>query len=201
MIRKIFFSCLVFAAISNVANALPVNDLQELLREINTMSADFSQTVYSEDGVLLQEYKGQMDLKKPDLLRWETNEPDRTLVVTDGNRLWNYDVELEQVTVQDREEDNQSPLAYILNDIDGIEKEYTVELSQDDCYALIPATEKTFDKIEMCFAKGKLTQLVIHDSLGQISTFDFYKIKLNKNIPLSRFKFTPPKGVDVIGGI
>ena len=50
----------------------------------------------------------------------------------------------------------------------------------------------------MSFSGGKPVMMVLNDSLGQTTTIKFSGIKMNPSIGSSQFKFTPPKGVDII---
>ena len=79
----------------------PIGELDLLLRVITTISADILQLNIESDGGVLEETEIKMLLKRPDKLYWETVSPFQELVVTNGQVLWNYQPDLEQVTIED----------------------------------------------------------------------------------------------------
>ena len=74
--------------------------LDRFLTETQTMSANFKQTLKSSDGRLMQESTGVFYLQRPGKFRWNYNEPYPQEIVSDGEQVWIFDVDLEQVTVQ-----------------------------------------------------------------------------------------------------
>lgn len=184
-----------------VAYAEPTTQLQTLLVKINTMQASFTQTVFSENNKILQTYNGSMEFKKPNLFRWEVAKPDASLLVTDGKKLWNYDVDLEQVTVQPYTTDREiTPLSFVLEDGTQLNKNFTVEQMPNSCFKLTPKQEtQNFINVAVCFNNSLIKSLTIVDHLGQNSVFEFSQVKNNLKIADQRFSFTPPAGVDVVG--
>lgn len=175
-------------------------DLQVLLGKINTMQAKFKQSVYSEKKELLHNYQGNIEFKKPHMFRWQVDAPDPSLLITDGKKLWNYDVGLEQVTIENFTSNKEvTPLSFILDDINNLTKNFNIQEISHHCYKLTPKQENTnFVHVSVCFKNEKIVSVNIYDHLGQTSLFEFYEIKNNKEIANNRFSFTPPAGVDVL---
>ncbi|PTB88796.1 outer membrane lipoprotein carrier protein LolA [Pseudidiomarina aestuarii] len=64
--------------------------LQERLQQISSMDATFSQQVTDGNGELVQQLHGRLALARPHFLYWQTDAPDETVMVADGDSLWYY---------------------------------------------------------------------------------------------------------------
>lgn len=202
--KIVTFCCLAIAGIYSsciFAQAAADQELQTRLGKINTMQAHFTQNVYSEKNKLLQSYAGTMEFKKPNLFRWEVKTPDESLLVTDGKKLWNYDVALEQVTVQKYTPDQEiTPLSFVLDSTHNLTKNFSVEQLPNSCFKLTPKQEnQNFVNVAVCFKDTQIASLNILDHLGQNSKFEFSQVKNNGNIADQKFSFKPPAGVDIVG--
>jgi len=78
---------------------LSQQQLQALLVTMKQFRADFEQSVMDADNNVVHEAQGKLTMTRPDKLRWETTFPDETLLVADGEAVWNLDTFVEQVTV------------------------------------------------------------------------------------------------------
>jgi len=205
---------ITFLALSFSAIALePVQELENLVAPLKTLKAEFKQTVYSEKDKVLQQSAGNLEFKKPNLFRWQVISPDSSLVVTDGHKLWNYDIDLEQVTVQEFSSAQEvSPVSFLFEGADKLSKDFTVTKintaaspclkTAKNCFSLQPKLENpNFVAVEVGFDGDKIKVLRLHDHLQQTSVFVFNNVKNNPPLNSSRFSFTPPAGVDVIGEI
>lgn len=197
---------------SNISIAKPVDDLTKLLLNTNTMQADFTQVVRDLQGNSKQQYQGAMYIAKPERFRWEIKQPEdnETILVYDGKKLYNYDVPLEQVTVQKLERNIDSPLKFLLTgNIESLDNDFNVlalttegfcNKNSEVCFKLKPKqADATIDVFEIGFSDGKMQALRMVDSLGQVSDFLFSSILLNETVNPQKFKFKAPAGVDVIG--
>lgn len=182
--------------------------LKSLLTPISSMQANFSQTVKNQQGKVLQSLSGKVTLKKPGQFRWEVVGRDPRLVIADGKEVWDYDKDLEQVSVQKLEKgQTRAPIYFLTGDVNALDQDFTVtELSSkkclqnsDQCFELKPKkSEGAFQWIRIGFKSKKLNEMEMLDQLGQYSRFSFKNVTLNSPIPANIFKFTPPKGVDVL---
>ena len=73
--------------------------LDSFIQDVETFQADFEQTLYDEDSEPLQTSTGTISLKRPGRFIWSYSSPDTQEIVADGERIWLYDKDLEQVTV------------------------------------------------------------------------------------------------------
>lgn len=73
--------------------------LKALLSDMRQFRASFAQTVVDAQQNVVHEAQGVLTMTRPDKLRWETTFPDETLLIADGEAVWNVDTFVEQVTV------------------------------------------------------------------------------------------------------
>lgn len=173
--------------------------LAELLQPLESMRAEFHQTVRDERGEVLQEGSGWMEVMRPHRLRWQTEEPYRYLVVTDGTLLWRYDADLEQV--------NREPFQGELADAPGlilsgeprrIAKHYHVRRS-GDTFTLEPRREDgLFQRLSLEWEGNVPRRMMLLDRLDQSTEIVFSEVQRNPGFSAERFRFEPPAGVDVI---
>ena len=76
--------------------------LERFSAGLETLRARFEQQVVSNDGAVDEVTGGEVWLQRPQRFRWEYGGDFPQLVVADGQRVWIYDVALEQVTVEDQ---------------------------------------------------------------------------------------------------
>lgn len=190
----IIISC-CFAAYAK--NVVAGEDLRKALNNIQTMQANFAQTVYGANGKVLQVATGKMDFKKPNLFRWEILTPDHNLLMTNGTTLWNYDETLEQVVIKPFDmQHTVSPISCLFADPT---ENFSVQQLSTNIYKLTPLKENSsFKYLELTLANSKLKSLKIDDHLDQVTVFDFTKVKNNLQISDSKFIFNPPSGTDII---
>lgn len=192
-------------ALTQTANAAPADNLtaakrlNTLLTGTKSMSANFSQTT---KGGKSGSFTGTMSVQRPNNFRWETRSPSQQLIVANGSSMWVYDKDLEQATKQavDSQVGN-TPALLLSGDPSKIANNFkiTQPYNNKNYYVLYPKSgDASFKNLSISFSGGKPTMMVLNDTLGQTTSIKFSGIKLNPSISSSQFKFTPPKGVDVI---
>ena len=101
--------------------------LTELLNQAQTISARFSQLTLDASGTQLQETAGQLVLKRPGLFRWHTDEPMEQLLVSNGQKVWLYDPDLEQVTIQTLDQRlTHTPALLLSGDVSQIRENFEI---------------------------------------------------------------------------
>lgn len=178
--------------------------LQRFLDEVQTLRADFRQTVLDEQGERLQSSSGTMYLQRPDRFRWEYREPYPQLIVADGRRVWIYDRDLEQVTVRSLGEAVGSSPAQLLSSGRPLQESFRIEDQGEReglaWIALEPRdADATFSRVRLGFDGGHLTAMELRDNFGQLTRVRFSAVETNLTLDPGLFEFTPPPGVDVIG--
>jgi chaperone LolA len=186
------------------AHAGGVDRLKAFIDGAKTAEADFSQTVSDKSGRVTQKASGKMAFQRPGKFRWDYRAPYEQVIVGDGSKLWLYDVDLEQVTVRKLGDVISGTPAALLAGDDAIEKYFVLrDAGQGGGLEWLEATPKnkdtTFDRIRMGFKGDNLAEMELFDHFGQRTRLQLSSFQRNPKIESSRFKFTPPKGVDIIG--
>ena len=192
-------SLLMTFSLVGQAREADLNALSAALSAIQTYSARFEQTIYDQDGRVVQVSRGQLMASRPGKLRWSSEEPFAQLIVVDGEHIWRYEEDLEQVIVSDYKEDFGSTPALLLSgNVSSIAARYSVS-RYGNLYTLIPRDQDALFREMKVEVKGrKLTRLELQDSLGQTTVLALSKIRLNPSLEAALFSFKPPPGVDVL---
>lgn len=183
--------------------------LAELLDGMTTLSVEFEQTVTNRFGDVLQAATGRMHLKRPMRLRWELDEPYPQLVVTNGERLWVYDPDLEQVTVQPLAEAlTGSPAVFLTGTVADLRRNFTVVATEapeagGSRFELTPVDPNAvYGELALTFAAdGSLVGIDIADHLEQLTRVALTAHDASRVLEPDLFEFTVPTGVDVIGDV
>ena len=199
--RRLVF--IVLLIVSGAAWSASVEELKSYLQQTTTAKARFAQMVLDRNLKKLQEATGTMQFSRPGRFRWEYDKPYEQTIVGDGSRLWIYDKDLNQVTVRKLDRALGSSPAALLAGSNEIEKSYnlTAAGSQDglEWIEAVPKTRDTsFEKIRLGFNKSALEAMELRDQFGQVTVIKFSAIERNAKLPPEAFRFTPPKGADVI---
>ena len=186
-----------------VLGASTVDELKSLLQQTTTARAHFAQIVLDSNMKTLQQATGTMQFSRPGRFRWEYDKPYEQIIVGDGTRVWLYDKDLNQVTVRRFDRAIGSSPAALLAGSNEIEKDYTLKglPSRDglDWLEAVPRTPDTaFERIRLGFGKTGLEAMELRDQFGQTTVIKFSTIERNAKLAPELFRFTPPKGVDVI---
>ena len=180
-----------------------IDELGSLLTGIDTLSAEVLQLIVESDGGVLEQSEIQMHLKKPDGFYWETIDPFPELIVTNGELLWNYQHDLEQVVIENWDNRDSELAAQLLNGrTENLADEYTVELISDNQLAnfiLSPtALDSVYEQITIRFVATDLDVIHLDNKNGEQTVWEFSNIEKNHSLADSLFEFEPPEGIDII---
>jgi outer membrane lipoprotein carrier protein len=173
------------------------------LNKLESYQAEFKQTIFNEQGVVLETSTGKVYMQNPGRYRWEYEHPYAQLLITDSNTLWIYDKDLEQVTIKNVAGAIDNTPAAIISGQQNINKNYVVvNMGVIEGFDFIELTPRDIDSqyrsVRLGFDKNNLVMMILHDNLGQITRIDFLNPERNKRFGGPLFTFTPPEGVDVI---
>ena len=178
--------------------------LNQLLKNTQSIQANFKETLLDKQGQALQQTNGHLYLQTPGLFRWEADQPSQ-LMIANGNRLWIYDKDLEQVTIRAIGHEKGEAPALLLSDAHpALENTFQVSLQEGSApaikkFTLVPKDKSSmYQSIELVFSGNQIQEMRLKDHLGHTTLIQFHNVKTNSKIPASLFKFTQPKNVDVI---
>lgn len=177
--------------------------LNDLLSRAKTMTGGFSQMTLSANGANLQETTGTLALKRPGMFRWHTDPPLEQLLVSDGERIWLYDPDLEQVTIQKMDKRlSHTPALLLSGDVSQLQENFNIEWSEGSSvvdFTLTPKeADSMFDNLRVSFSDGVINDMQMSDPVGQRTNILFRNVQLNQPLDDAQFTFDVPDGVDVI---
>jgi outer membrane lipoprotein carrier protein len=186
----------------------PSEQLYRLMAAMKSYKANFTQLTQDDAGNTLATSEGQFKLLRPNQLIWETIEPAPMQVIIDGQFLWNYDIELEQITQQPLNAAlAQSPATLLLGQDKSFLTHYQISMVANTqcsrgvshCFYLQPKVKDSeFEAMWLGFADDLLIYLKVTDLLGQVNKIYLQQPQLNPELNSAHFEFVPPPGVDVI---
>lgn len=204
LIRTLFVSALLFTLLPAQADQVASTQrLTGLLQKAETLTGRFSQLSLDGTGTQLQETSGEMMLKRPGQFRWHTDEPMEQLLVSDGKKVWLYDPDLEQVTIQTLDQRlTHTPALLLSGDVSTISENFEVshkEAGDVVDFTLKPKAKDTlFDNLRLSFRGGLINDMQLIDSVGQRTNILFHGVKMNEPLKAGLFTFEIPEGTDVI---
>lgn len=177
--------------------------LRAFLAETVTMEARFSQVLLEADSPRTQVSEGRFYLHRPQRFRWDYLEPVPQLVVADGENLWLYDPDLEQVTVRRLDDGLSSTPAMLLSGDGTLEDSFRLGAAYHedglDWVELAPLSDAAdFAGLRVGFENGRLASMELIDALGQTTVIVFSDVEVNQPLDPALFQFVPPPGADVI---
>jgi outer membrane lipoprotein carrier protein len=202
---RVVLSCLLAATTPAQGAGDAASRVDAYLASVETLSADFTQVVRNRDGQVVDRASGTLSLSRPNRFRWDYRQPYLQTIVADGERLWLYDSDLEQVTVRALEAGLGSTPAMLLSGSGKVADAFTsvaLERQGEWTWArLRPAQEGSdFDRVSLAFdARGELAAMELRDKLGQATVIEFANVRRNPGLDAALFRFEPPPGADVIG--
>ncbi|MDB5743250.1 MAG: outer rane lipoprotein carrier protein LolA [Polaromonas sp.] len=215
---KRFFATVFIAACAQYACADGLKSLENFVKAVGSGRAEFTQVVTApaKDGQAARSKSssGTFEFSRPNRFKFIYKKPFEQSIVADGQTLWLYDADLNQVTARKQSAVlGATPAALIAAapDLRALQADFSLAAAPEkDGLAWVVATPKSRDgqlqAVRVGFRAGdqpagkagELAALEILDSFGQRSVLSFSKVEVNPALPPNTFEFTPPKGADVI---
>lgn len=201
---NVIFCLFICFPLSLSAQQTPLETLISTLGETSSIQADVEQLILSQDGREIQALQAELVMQKPDKLNWHVIEPYEEIMVSDGESLWYYEPDLEQVSIQDFPDDvENNPILLLNDDLQAIENAYEVSMGYVDeevtQYILLPLTaSSSYERFSMTFSGPDLVQMQFESSVGQLTSFSFTNIINNAAIEPTAFTFAIPADIEII---
>ena len=181
-----------------------VDSLKAFFSNTSSMRAQFHQMVTDAQGRKVQEVDGVMQLQRPGKFRWDYNKPYVQQIIGDGEKVWLYDPDLNQVTVRTIGKALGSSPAALLAGSREIEKAFSLsdESRGDDVewvLAIPNDKESGFEKVKLGFKNDTLIRMELYDSFAHVTNIEFSKFERNPKLAPQSFRFVVPAGADVVG--
>ena len=193
---------LALGAASLAARADAVDTLREFVREVKTGQSAFTQTVTSPDGAKKKTSSGSFEFARPNRFRFAYTRPFEQLIVGDGQKVWIYDADLNQVSSRKLDAAlGATPAALLAGG--SMDKDFALAALPDKeglawVHATPRAKDGAFQSLDIGFRGKELAAIDILDSFGQRSRLDFSRFVANPALPAETFVFRPPAGAEVL---
>jgi outer membrane lipoprotein carrier protein len=188
---------------SGIAAATGIDQLKAFWANTHAAQGTFAQSVIAKSGRKPKNSTGQFALARPGKLRWAYDKPYKLLLVTDGEKLWSYDADLNQVSVSKTDKTLGATPAALLTG-ESLDQHFTLnEAGAAEGLEIVDAVPKaadsTFARVRIGLS-GNLPRLMeVQDNFGQTTTLLFTEFQSNPLLAKDTFRFVPPKGADVVG--
>jgi outer membrane lipoprotein carrier protein len=185
-------------AFSGIAHADAVDTLKAFVQDVKAGRADFTQTVTSPDGKRTKTSSGTFEFQRPDRFRFAYKKPFEQLIVGDGAKVWMFDPDLNQASSRKMDQAlGATPAALLAGN--NIERDFTLKADGPDAVLATPRQSGgTLQSLRIRFKGRELAGVEIVDGFGQKSLLEFSNVQANPALAAETFRFTPPKGADVI---
>ena len=215
---RMLLATFLIAGCASPVCANGLKSLEKFVKTVSTGRADFTQVVTApaKDGQTARSKtsSGTFEFSRPNRFKFLYKKPFEQTIVADGQTLWLYDADLNQVTARKQATAlGSTPAALIAAapDLRALQADFTLAAApEQDGLQWVVATPKAKDgqlqAVRVGFRAGgsaagkpdELAALEILDSFGQRSMLSFSKVEVNPTLPKEAFQFSTPKGADVI---
>jgi outer membrane lipoprotein carrier protein len=185
------------------ASAQAEATLQRFVEGVSTLDAKFTQIQFDDNGDELSRSSGRVQLARPGRFRWSYEQPYVQLMVCDGQTIWLYDQDLNQVTVRAAAQALVGTPAAMLSDSGQLGAAFSLEdlgyRSQQRGVKLVPRQpDGDFKSIELWLAGDIPARMRFLDQLDGVSEIRFSEVRTNAALDPKIFRFVPPPGAEVI---
>jgi len=183
--------------------------VQKRYQGVSDLSARFEQTTRAVGvGTAAGEpavSRGRVVLAKPGKMRWSYEEPEPSLVVSDGETLWIFDPSFgEAQKLPAGEGYLTGAAAQFLLGSGEMERDFEVSAVSCDASAvelqLVPREPASYEKLFLVVdpERGEVRRTRVVDLLGNVVSVEFSEVRFDTDPPAAEFRFEPPDGVRVI---
>jgi outer membrane lipoprotein carrier protein len=187
--------------------------LQDHYDDVRDLTARFDQTTHSVtlgtgSGGAAMEAKGTVVFAKPGKMRWSYEEPDPSLVVSDGKALWLYDPQAREAQRMQVSEGFLSGAAiqFLLGEGQILEE---FEVRAEECGSdtltrvrleLRPRTPASYERLELLAdpRTGQVYETTVRDLFGNVTRVRLFEVQTNQGPDAQLFRFDPPEDVRVL---
>lgn len=194
---------LLLPAISWAGSSLE-SRLEHYFSSMESLQGGFHQQVRDSSGRMIEESYGTLMVQRPGRFRWQTLTPFVQEIVADGERVWIYDPDLEQVTVRRQQQSLSNTPAALLTRQQPLREQFEIHPIGRKAYyewaELVPTErEGGYEQLLVAMDESQLQVIELEDSLGQRTRIEFMDLLFNPSLPDHQFRFLPQEGVDVVG--
>lgn len=194
---------LLGAFAGGAAHAGAIEQLNAFTTTTQSARGSFTQRVVTASGKAQRPVSGQFSFQRPGRFTWVFQKPFEQSLIADGENLYLYDKDLNQVTIRKLAGALGASPAEILFGGNDLSKSFQLkETGARDGIEWLEATPKQrdtqFSRIDIGLRDGLPAAMELRDNFGQRTVLDFAQVEKNPRIAPETFRFVPPKGADVL---
>lgn len=181
--------------------------VEDKYRKVNDLQARFIQNSYFLGLNQKKASSGKVFFKKPGMMDWQYETPQVQRFLADGNTLSFYQPDLNQITLSEFNNSFSSelPVLFLLG-VGELKESFDLMSAcrtfDGDYLLKLSARSKDANLNEFLLLAAKKDYLPlgarITDVGGNETSIVFYETDVINSIDVEQFKFSPPKGVDII---
>lgn len=195
---KFLFSLLICLPLLAQASAL--EQFKAFVAGSKSARGEFTQRMVKEEGGKMRvssTASGVFLFARPGKFIWTYQKPYEQILQADGEKLFIYDKDLNQVTIKILGNAIGTSPAAILFGSNDLEKNFTLSEGGlregiEWLQAIPKAKDTSFEKIGIGLKDGMPVAMELRDSFGQISLLSFTKFEKNPSLPANQFHFALP---------
>ena len=183
----------------NRAATVPTQQLIELLKPLVNSAGKFEQVAKDSSGEIIQSSSGHFAVQKPGKFLWHTSTPFEQVLVSDGETIWLYNPDLEQVTVKPfNSGQDQLPIRILSGEFNLLSTEFEIQYSaKNTTYLLTPIKTDAISHININFDGEELVAMTVQDPAQTTTQFLFSDRRALTDLDKKVFDFNIPTGADV----
>jgi outer membrane lipoprotein carrier protein len=177
--------------------------LQGFVSQVRAATGQFSQYTVGAQGQTKPAQSGQFAFQRPGQFKWDVLKPYAQQIVSDGQQLFQFDPDLNQVTVRKVDQAIGSSPAAILFGSGSLEQSFIVTALPDQqglswLRAKPRNGEAGFVHVDLGFSRGLPARIILLDAFGQSTHIELSGLVPNPTLAAEAFRFLPPSGADVV---
>ena len=200
--RLCFYRILLCLCCIN-AYAQEDDPLRQFMHTTQTMQGQFIHRLFDQEGNMIERSSGMVSVSLPSQFRWDYIEPYQQSIISDGQALWIYDIDIDQLIIKDIATVADNTPLVIFSNYAEVEKHFVVEnmgLVEGASWVELSARDQSSQHriVRIGFDNGKPLMMLIFDEFEQVTRIDFSAINSNMDLDSKIFYVDPPAKVDVI---
>jgi len=184
-----------------------LEEVEKKYADAKTLTADFTQLTTSASLGQTKTSSGKIFLKRPSKVRWETENPDKNLLVSDGSRFSYYtppfDIGEKGQVLEKKSSEVQSKLANaLLSGSFSMARDMKIKMDGKNTFLLTPkkgsAGTVKRAKIEVNPEEKLIQKVILDHEGGNHAEISLTHIELGKKLQDQLFEFQIPPNTDKV---
>ena len=203
LVATITFLVLGIAPVSPAKASGALDEFKAFVQTVSAARGTFKQFTVGPDGQTSRAQSGTYAFARPGKFRWDTERPYPQEVASDGQTLYQYDPDLQQLTVRALDQSIGSSPAAILFGQGELQDAFDVTVLPDNegmrwLRAVPREPDAGLTRLDIGMRQGRPARLILVDGFGQTTQVELETLRAQSGFGANEFKIEPPAGTDVI---